>query len=354
LIEESQAYQNEKDIIYLDEYRHHESIILGESPSVEFSIIILFAYLSYNLGEVLSLSGIVSVFSCGICMSHYVWYNLTWIAQISLHHIIFALSKCCENFVYVYLGISTILSLAPSTTKYGWNILLIIFTISLCILSRAANIFPLSLLANTKRKIKISVNMQIMIFFSGLRGAIAFALALNINTPNSDLIITTTLTVVILTTILCGCTTKHMLDTLGLNNNNQQKKQRLNINDIASNESETFSFSKTNNDPPPNIDADGKYHKLNTNKNVINSSESIDIEMVESPTMTFTFHRQITRRISSMINTRYGFYKYWHRFDTNYMQNWFGGPTNPYVQHSNIGIYSNRRQTTNNYATNTR
>merc|ERR1712157_453950 len=71
-------------------------------------------------------------------------------------------------------------------------------------------------LSNIKRKTKISFNMQVMMFFSGLRGAIAFALALNLDTPNKDQIITTTLTIVILTTVICGCTTKYMLDRLNL------------------------------------------------------------------------------------------------------------------------------------------
>ena len=111
---------NDEEIIYLNEYRHNEieSTICGELPPLEFAIIILFSYLSYNLGEVLSLSGIVSVFSCGICISHYAWYNLSWIAQISLHHIIIMITRCCENFIYVFLGISCI----SSQTENGWNI----------------------------------------------------------------------------------------------------------------------------------------------------------------------------------------------------------------------------------------
>jgi len=270
-----------KDVIYLDEYRHNENAgILGESPSLEFSIVILFSYLSYNLGEVLSASGIVAVFSCGICQSHYAWYSLTWVGQVSLHHIIRALSKCCENFVYAYLGISIV------HTGYRWSPLLIVFTLALCLLARAANIFPLSALVNLRRTKQISFQMQIMLCFSSLRGAIAFALALNINTPHADLIITTTLSVVLVTTFVCGSTAKMMLDRLGLSKGD---------GDEASDGDETYLM--------------------------LNNRES-----------TRTWARQ-------------GFGKHWDKFDRTYMQRWFGGAHNPCVQYSNIGIYSNRKQT---------
>jgi hypothetical protein len=37
---------------------------------------VLFAYISYDLGELLSLSGIISLLFCGIMMQHYHWFAL--------------------------------------------------------------------------------------------------------------------------------------------------------------------------------------------------------------------------------------------------------------------------------------
>ena len=53
--------------------------------------------------------------------------------------------------------------------------------------------------------------MQIVIWFAGLRGAIAFALSQNMPGANRDLYITTTLSVVIFTTIFCGGLTEPLL-----------------------------------------------------------------------------------------------------------------------------------------------
>lgn len=72
------------------------------------------------------------------------------------------------------------------------------------VIIRAANIFPLSFLVNEYRgEAKISAKNQFIMWFSGLRGAIAFALSLNFPGSNE-----TTRRVVISTTLVCShCTT---------------------------------------------------------------------------------------------------------------------------------------------------
>lgn len=65
-----------------------------------------------------------------------------------------------------------------------------------------------STLANLKRKRKISGKMQFVMWFAGLRGAIAFALSMNM--PNEDgrwdnnALESSTLAIVIFTTVVCG------------------------------------------------------------------------------------------------------------------------------------------------------
>jgi sodium/hydrogen exchanger-like protein 6/7 len=80
------------------------------------------------------------------------------------------------------------------------------------IIGRALNIYPLSFLINLTRTNKIERNMQHMMFFSGLRGAMAFALAIrNTSTKARQLILTTTSIIVIVTVIFCGGLTSKML-----------------------------------------------------------------------------------------------------------------------------------------------
>jgi hypothetical protein len=61
----------------------------------------------------------------------------------------------------------------------NWNARFIASSIGAVLVARALNIFPFSAIANIGRTHKISLRMQVVIWFGGLRGAIAFSLAQN-------------------------------------------------------------------------------------------------------------------------------------------------------------------------------
>lgn len=50
-------------------------------------MLFLFAYGSYAMGESIGLSGIMSLFFCGIVLSHYNWYNLSRESQVASAHV---------------------------------------------------------------------------------------------------------------------------------------------------------------------------------------------------------------------------------------------------------------------------
>lgn len=82
----------------------------------------------------------------------------------------------------------------------------IIWTIILCLIGRAANIYPLSYLCNLFREHKISKKMMFIMWFSGLRGAVAYALALHaeFDEEKRRVVVTTTLIIVLFTIIVLG------------------------------------------------------------------------------------------------------------------------------------------------------
>lgn len=63
---------------------------------------------------------------------------------------------------------------------------------------------------------RITFKMQFVLWFAGLRGAIAFALALNMPGPNAETYTTVTLTICGITTIICGGFTEKMLGLCGM------------------------------------------------------------------------------------------------------------------------------------------
>lgn len=205
-----------------------KNINFHEDASLEITIFIFFAYGSYSVAEIIGMSGIVSVFFCGIVMGQYSWYNVSQVCQISVFNSITAFRKLAEIFVYAYVGITMGISFDKSSKWYCWNTQLVFFTLLLCLIARAIIIFPFSFLVNCRRSRKITFSMQLLLWFAGLRGAIAFALALNVgkDVAGRGVIVTTTTFIVFFTTIFCGGLTELILTTLDL-----KVKQRIRLSD---------------------------------------------------------------------------------------------------------------------------
>jgi sodium/hydrogen exchanger 8 len=157
-------------------------------------------YSPYVFAEAIHLSGIMAILFAGIVMSHYTHFNLSPVTRITVQQVFRTLSFIAETCVFAYLG------LAIFSFKHILKPTLVISSIVMCLVSRACAIFPLSYLLNFFREHKITQKMQFIMWFSGLRGAIAFALSLNLNIDSEirHIIVTTTLILVLFTTLVLG------------------------------------------------------------------------------------------------------------------------------------------------------
>ena len=174
-------------------------------------MLMLFAYGSYSLAESLQLSGIMSLFFCGIVLSRFNTSNLSPKTQVTSKSIFKALALLCDFFVYLYMGMGF------WTGQFGkFNFTFILLAMSYCLAARMISTFPLSWLANVGRRVPLSHNMQVVIWFAGLRGAIAFALSQNMPEVNRKLFVSTTLSIVIITTVVGGGLTEPLLSRTGL------------------------------------------------------------------------------------------------------------------------------------------
>jgi solute carrier family 9 (sodium/hydrogen exchanger), member 8 len=117
-----------------------------------------------------------------------------------------------ETIVFVYMGMGVFTGGFKT-----FDLTFCIIALLACLIGRALNIFLLSWLANLCRKrAKISAKMQVVLWFAGLRGAIAFALSENMPGPHKDVYATATLTICIVTTVCCGGCTEKMLTMFGM------------------------------------------------------------------------------------------------------------------------------------------
>ncbi|KAK6106591.1 sodium/hydrogen exchanger 3 [Brugia pahangi] len=181
---------------------------LRKTPSLEFALLLIFAYLPYGLADAISLSGIMATLFCSITMSQYTHFNISPITQITMQQTFRTLAFVAETCTFAYLG------LALFTIKLQFEPMFVSWSILLCFVGRAFNVFPLAYLANKCRHPQISVKNQFIMWYSGMRGAVAFALALHISIENQEtkrVLLTTTLFIVLFTIIFLGGTTLPVL-----------------------------------------------------------------------------------------------------------------------------------------------
>ncbi|GJN28918.1 hypothetical protein PR202_gb17092 [Eleusine coracana subsp. coracana] len=198
------------------------------STDREVALMALMAYLSYMLAELLKLSGILTVFFCGIVMSHYAWHNVTESSRITTRHIFATLSFIAETFIFLYVGMDALDIDKWKTSEASFKTSISIFGIVLLVmlLGRAAFVFPISILSNkmsgSSERMPITFKHQIVIWWAGLmRGAVSIALAYNQFTfsgvtsdPVHATLITCTIIVVFFTTLVFGFLTRPLISTM--------------------------------------------------------------------------------------------------------------------------------------------
>lgn len=211
---------------------------LYRSPSLEFSFYLLMAYLPYPFCDGLNMSGILGILTSSIILAHYAHYNLSKVTQVSSQQVFRTLAFLAETFVFVYLGT------ALTTFNHAWHVGTIVWGIIFTLVSRAANIYPLTALLNRWRLDKISRKTQLIMWFSGsLRGAIAWALSLSLPSRNGSddtrrVVVSSTLAIVLFTVIVLGGGMLPLLRLLRVEDENGEREQEEENEDHGGDEHE--------------------------------------------------------------------------------------------------------------------
>ncbi|XP_036039750.1 sodium/hydrogen exchanger 8 isoform X1 [Onychomys torridus] len=202
-------------------------IDLRRTPSLEFGMMIIFAYLPYGLAEGISLSGIMAILFSGIVMSHYTHHNLSPVTQILMQQTLRTVAFLCETCVFAFLGLSIF------SFPHKFEISFVIWCIVLVLFGRAVNIFPLSYLLNFFRDHKITPKMMFIMWFSGLRGAIPYALSLHLGLEPMEkrqLIGTTTIVIVLFTILLLGGSTMPLIRLVDIEDARARRRSKKDVN----------------------------------------------------------------------------------------------------------------------------
>ncbi|XP_021094592.1 sodium/hydrogen exchanger 8 isoform X3 [Heterocephalus glaber] len=109
----------------------------------------------------------------------------------------------------------------------------VIWCIVLVLFGRAVNIFPLSYLLNFFRDHKITPKMMFIMWFSGLRGAIPYALSLHLDLEPMEkrqLIGTTTIVIVLFTILLLGGSTMPLIRLMDIEDAKARRRSKKDVN----------------------------------------------------------------------------------------------------------------------------
>ncbi|GBG30026.1 Sodium/hydrogen exchanger [Hondaea fermentalgiana] len=263
---------------------------LHKYHAYEIQMLFLFSFGCFALAELLHMSGVVALFFCALTLSHYNYYNLSVQTKISSRYVFESLAKTSETVVFTYMGVSIF------TSKSSWDPIFLVLATGFCIAGRAANIFPMTYLANMCRNEKIGNRMQFFMFFSGLRGAVSYALSQQLSSATGssrsiEVIQTTTLGITILTTFVLGGTTSHMLEKLDLRGSDGPSGGEGLREDFAN------------------------YHELPAPRGSVSSADGDAEEDLSHLGPQATRMRMVRNKVDS----------FWRRIDDQYMKRLFGG-----------------------------
>ena len=198
---------------YMLKFFLKKQIILNRTQ--EISIILFFAFISYTFSEELGLSPIVTLLFSGIFMSNYAFYNLSFQAREESSVVSRMLSNIAEAFVFTYLGLTLISSIQKS---FCLSFIVIEFFVVIC--GRIFAIFGLSWIMDKfgLRNFHMKTSQKgIMSCAGSIRGAIAFGLAISIETTNKlhkEILVGSTLILVFFTTIVFGALMPLMINIM--------------------------------------------------------------------------------------------------------------------------------------------
>uniref|UniRef100_A0A803U1M3 Sodium/hydrogen exchanger n=1 Tax=Anolis carolinensis TaxID=28377 RepID=A0A803U1M3_ANOCA len=183
---------------------------LREFQLLETGLFFLMSWSTFLLAEACGFTGVVAVLFCGITQAHYTYNNLSTESQNRTKQLFELLNFLAENFIFSYMGLTLF-----TFQNHVFNPTFVVGAFLAVFLGRAANIYPLSFLLNLGRRNKIGTNFQHMMMFAGLRGAMAFALAIrDTATYARQMMFSTTLLIVFFTVWVFGGGTTPMLSCL--------------------------------------------------------------------------------------------------------------------------------------------
>ncbi|XP_077199685.1 sodium/hydrogen exchanger 4 [Paroedura picta] len=191
--------------------------------AIEPLLVFMFSYLSYLAAETIYVSGILAITACAVTMKKYVEENVSQNSYTTIKYFMKMLSSISETLIFVFMGVSTV------GRNHEWNWAFVCFTLLFCMLWRAVSVLFLFSITNKFRTYRFTLKEQLIIIYSGVRGAGSFSLAFLLPAvffPRKKMFITSTIVVIYFTVFIQGITIRPLVKYLGVKKTN--KKESIN------------------------------------------------------------------------------------------------------------------------------
>ena len=173
---------------------------LRSHPVHQTALVLLFGYLSYFIAESVHVSGILTLFVAAITLAHYSWHNLSKTSQLATKISFQSLSDIAEAFAFCYVGLSL-----WAYTSDNYSYIFSFYMLLVIVFSRLITIFALCKICTVLGAEIMPLNEQIAFAAGGLvRGCLCWAQVLQITGRGSELLVTSTLIIVMITTVSSG------------------------------------------------------------------------------------------------------------------------------------------------------
>jgi sodium/hydrogen exchanger-like protein 3 len=129
-------------------------------------------------------------------MKQYVEFNITKKSNATIEYVLKMAASIMETIIFMFMGLSTV------SDYHSWNTGFVIVTVVSCSIFRFLGVLIFAYIANKRRLLKLEFTDMLIMSYGGLRGAVAFALALILDEnkiPRKKEFVTATIFVVFFT-----------------------------------------------------------------------------------------------------------------------------------------------------------
>ncbi len=132
-------------------------------------------------------------------MKQYVEFNMSKKSNETIEFVYKIGANIMETIIFIFMGISTV------SDNHSWNTGFVLITIAACTIYRIIGVIIFANLANRWRLLELTATDMVIMSYGGIRGAVAFALALILDEnkiPRKKEFVTATIAVVFFTVFI--------------------------------------------------------------------------------------------------------------------------------------------------------